>query len=63
MYEIRNYHIKRDISADYINWARDLASPYLKGKLDVLGFWVNSVLVPDVGGDTLDHSVQLMYPG
>lgn len=54
MYEIRNYHIKPEVFSDYINWAKNIASPYLKANLDVLGFWVNSEPAPDVGGEVLD---------
>ena len=53
MYEIRNYHINPKVFAAYVNWARNIATPYLRAKLNVLGFWVNSEPAPEVNG-TID---------
>jgi hypothetical protein len=54
IYEVRNYHFKPELLADYKAWAKDKAIPYLSGVVDVVGFWVNSDAPPEVGGAPLD---------
>ena len=40
IYEIRDYHYRRDIFDDYVKWAED-AVVVLRDKLDLVGFWVD----------------------
>lgn len=50
IYEIRDYHYRRDIFDDYVTWA-ELATVVLKDKLDVVGFWVDEgEFSPEVAG-------------
>ena len=50
IYEIRDYHYRRDIFADYVTWA-EAAVVVLKDKLDVVGFWVDEgEFTPEVAG-------------
>ena len=39
IYEIRNYHFKPERFDEYKVWAKDKALPFLKQKLDLVGFW------------------------
>lgn len=54
MFEIRTYHISVDHITDYKVWAKKYAVPYLKEKLFVVGFWVDSEHSPEVLGGVLD---------
>lgn len=49
IYEIRDYHYRRDIFDDYRAWA-EKAVPVLREKLDVLGFWIDAGLAPEITG-------------
>ena len=40
IYEIRDYHYRRDIFSDYVKWA-EIAVVVLRDKLDVVGFWID----------------------
>jgi len=50
MFEIRNYHFVPEKIDAYENWAKTLALPYLKSKMDVVGFWINNDLAPEYAG-------------
>ena len=50
MFEIRNYHFEPTRFDEYKEWARTLAVPYLKGKMDVVGFWAINEMAPVYGG-------------
>ena len=50
MFEIRNYHFDPARFDEYKKWAETLAVPYIKGRMDVVGFWVNNELAPEYGG-------------
>ena len=54
IYEIRNYYFEPSKLNAYKAWARDQAMGYLKRKFNVLGFWVNTDLKPDVTGRPMD---------
>lgn len=54
MFEIRNYHIDPDHFSGYQDWAKTYAVPFLKGELNIIGFWVNSEETAEAIGDTLD---------
>ncbi len=50
MYEIRDYHYRRDIFADYKIWA-EKAVVVLRDKLDVVGFWIDEdAEAPEING-------------
>ena len=40
LYEIRDYHYRRDLFQDYVKWAEE-AVIVLRQKLDVVGFWID----------------------
>jgi hypothetical protein len=50
MFEIRNYYFEPTRFDEYKEWAAATAVPYLRGKLDILGFWVNNDMDPLYGG-------------
>ena len=55
IYEIRNYHYEPSLMAEYKAWAKDTAVPFLKEKLDLVGFWVNIDEPAQVNGKALDE--------
>ena len=54
IYEIRNYHYEPTLLKPYKEWATNLALPYIRVHLDLVGFWVNTDEDPQVGGKPLD---------
>ena len=50
--EIRDYTIKADWIDDYKDWADNIAAPWLKNNLDVIDFWVDTGIEPEVGGSS-----------
>lgn len=57
LYEIRDYHYRRDIWDDYKAWAVE-AVAVLKDKMDVVGFWIDTGIDPEVGGtDPVDSPI------
>ncbi len=54
IYEIRNYHFAPDRFDAYKAWARSKALPYLKRKLNLIGFWTNTATNPEVLGEQKD---------
>ena len=58
MFEIRNYHFEPTRFAEYKIWVETLAGPYLREKMDVVGFWVTNEMAPEYGGSLPhDHNV------
>ncbi len=56
MFEIRNYHYDPAQFDAYKKWAIDLAVPYLKANLDIVGFWVDDGTPPELlGADPEPH--------
>jgi hypothetical protein len=53
IYEIRNYHFDPTLSGEYRIWARELATPHLRAHFDVVGFWVNTDIPPEISGKPL----------
>ena len=49
-YEIRNYHFDPTKIEEYKPVAAKVALPYLKSKMDIVGFWVNNDMDPIIGG-------------
>ena len=54
IYEIRNYHYEPSAIAAYRTWATDIALPYIREHLDLVGFWVNLDEPPEVNGKPQD---------
>lgn len=52
LYEIRDYHYRRDIWDQYKEWATSRAIPFLKSNLDVVGFWLDSGIDPEIRGSS-----------
>lgn len=50
MVEIRSYHFAKDRLEEYRRWARDVAVPHLKTRMDLVGFWIDNGMPPIVGG-------------
>ena len=50
MFAIRSYYFDPTRFDAYKEWAASSALPYLRGKLDILGFWVNNEMDPIYGG-------------
>jgi hypothetical protein len=55
IYEIRNYHFDPALISEYEAWARDDALPYIREKVDVVGFWVYAGIDAELGGAPLDE--------
>lgn len=49
IHEIRDYHYRTDIFEDYLVWA-DKALPVLREHMDLLGFWVDQGIAPEITG-------------
>jgi len=50
LYEIRDYHYRRDIFDQYKMWAVSEAIPFLRANLDVIGFWIDSGFDAEIAG-------------
>jgi hypothetical protein len=57
MVEIRNYHFEPTRFDEYKRWAETLAVPYLRTKMDIVGFWVTSDIPPIHGGSLAHENV------
>lgn len=57
IFEIRDYHYRPDIFDAYRAWAEE-AVPVLRSKMDVLGFWIDAGLAPEITGtDPIDSPI------
>ena len=57
IYEIRDYHYRKDLFDEYKAWAEE-AVPVLKDVLDVVGFWIDSGTEPEIRGtDPVDSPI------
>jgi hypothetical protein len=54
LHEVRNYHFRPDLLADYKVWASTQAIPHLAKTLEVVGFWVSTDDAPEVVGAPMD---------
>lgn len=50
MYEIRCYHYDPTKFEAYKEWGVELAVPYLKAHLDLVGFWIDNGIEPELMG-------------
>ena len=59
MFEIRNYHFEPTRFDEYKKWAEAGPVAYLRGKMEVVGFWVSNEMAPIYGGSlTQDENVR-----
>ncbi len=57
IYEIRDYHYRPELFDAYKAWAEE-AVPVLRSKMDVLGFWIDSGIAPEITGtDPIDSPI------
>ena len=49
LYDIRDYHYRPDIFDAYKKWAEE-AVPVLRSKMDIVGFWIDQGIEPEVAG-------------
>ena len=50
LYEIRNYHFKKELFEDYTKWLGSGPLSYLKKHLDVVGFWISTDIPAEIFG-------------
>jgi NIPSNAP len=55
IYEIRNYYFEPSQVDAYKQWAKHKAMGYLKRKFNVLGFWADTGLAPEITGQAMDQ--------
>ena len=55
IYEIRNYHYEPSLMSQYKAWATNAALPFLRAKLDLVGFWTTGDEPAQVSGKELDE--------
>ena len=56
IYEIRSYHYLPEKFEIYKKWAIEEALPYLRANLNIIGFWVDNGLTPELTGeDPIEH--------
>lgn len=46
MFEIRTYHIDPNVFDAFKNWAQNNTVPYVKNKMNVIGYWANNQMEP-----------------
>ena len=54
IYEIRNYHFDPDRFDEYKVWAREEALPFLRAHIDLVDFWVECGISPEITGPPLN---------
>lgn len=50
MYEINNYHFNPDTFQEYKKWVITEVVPFLRANLDLVGFWLDNIEPPILGG-------------
>lgn len=59
MFEIRNYHFEPTRFDAYKKWAEALAVPFIRGRWDFVGFWLDNGMAPEYSGSLpLDEDVR-----
>ena len=54
MFEIRNYHFEPSLFDEYRPWAESGIVPFLKKKMDIVGFWITNDEPPKIKGQIGD---------
>ena len=54
IYEIRDYHVEPAVLGRYQTWASEHALPYIRMRLDLVGFWICAAAPAQVTGEALD---------
>ena len=52
MVEIRSYHYDPEKFEAYKQWAVDEAVPFLKENLNIIGFWLDNGMAPELSGSS-----------
>jgi len=55
MYEIRNYYFESSKLDEYREWASALAVPYIRERVDLVGFWIVDDEPPQIEGTPTDE--------
>jgi hypothetical protein len=50
LYEIRNYWYDPAHFEEYVEWGREIAAPYFRSIMDVVGLWAMNDMSPIYGG-------------
>lgn len=50
MYEIHDYHFNPETFDEYKKWVIDEVVPFLRANFDLVGFWIDNIESPEVGG-------------
>jgi hypothetical protein len=50
IYEIRNYHFDPEFFEEYKKWSREMAYPYAKNKLEIVGFCLKNDIPVEYSG-------------
>lgn len=50
MIEIRTYHFDPKYLSAFKDWVRDEAAPFLRSKVNLVGFWINNDVPPELSG-------------
>ncbi len=53
MYEINSYHFKAESFDEYKKWVVAEVVPFLRANLDLVGFWLDNIAAPELGGTQL----------
>ena len=54
VYEIRSYHFDPTLITEYRSWAEEMALPYIRSQMDVVGFWIEGDIPTEVTGEDSD---------
>jgi len=53
MYEINSYHFNAETFDEYKNWVIAEVVPFLGSNFDLVGFWLDNIEAPQLGGTQL----------
>jgi hypothetical protein len=53
MYEINSYHFNAETFGEYKKWVIAEVVPFLRANLDLVGFWLDNIEAPELGGTQL----------
>ena len=53
LYEIRNYHFDPALFDEYKVWSREIAAPYFRSKMDIVGAWFKNDMPCIHGGSKI----------
>ena len=50
MHEINSYHFNPETFEEYKTWVINEVVPFLRSNLDLVGFWLDNIEEPELGG-------------